>query len=357
MGSWEALLCAVGGYTMQNLSSSVSEGVLMALEDLVGHMPSVTTFTATRLLSALLIFSATWLVLIKPIRRQGVTNEKDLRTVLLIGAVILFNIAFDLAIKSLYLDGNVSHGILYVLRAAQTMTCVFLLVMEYELFYVRHLRDSNALLKSMMDEERRHYQISRDSIEAINLRCHDIRHQIRTIGKGRGDIDQSVLDDITSQINVYDATIRTGNDALDTILTEKSLLCEGSGISFTCSADGRAVSFMRDVDIYALFGNILDNAIEAVVGLGDVERRSISLSVRSLGELTIIHEENLFSGTLSLSDGLPKTSKEDTSTHGFGTRSIRHIAEQYGGSLSISVDDSADGQAFLLDVLLLADRT
>lgn len=57
--------------------------------------------------------------------------------------------------------------------------------------------------------------------------------------------------------------VHTGNDALDAILSEKGLACEQGGIAFRCMADGAAVGFMAPTDIYSLFGNALDNAIEA----------------------------------------------------------------------------------------------
>ena len=80
------------------------------------------------------------------------------------------------------------------------------------------------------------------------------------------------------------------------------------------------------------------------------EDRSFSLSVRRIGEMTVIHQENPYSGEIVLKDGIPQTHKQDTSYHGFGVRSIRMIAEKYSGHVALSTAN----QIFVLTVTLLS---
>ncbi len=63
---------------------------------------------------------------------------------------------------------------------------------------------------------------------------------------------------------MYDTQPHTKNAAPDVVLTGKNLSCTSQNITLTYMADGRRIGFMEDSDIYALFGNILDNAIDAV---------------------------------------------------------------------------------------------
>jgi len=93
------------------------------------------------------------------------------------------------------------------------------------------------------------------------------------------------------------------------------------------------------VQTYSLFGNIIDNAVEAVKPL-PLEERVISLSCREEGDVLVIEESNYFSGGLKLDHGLPATSKGDSSRHGFGTKSIQYIAAQHGGTMDIRVADN-----------------
>ena len=167
-------------------------------------------------------------------------------------------------------------------------------------------------------------------------------HAMRTI------VSADALNDIAREVSIYDSQVRTGNEALDTILTEKGLACARAGIAFSCMADGGLLSAIPDTEIYSLFGNILDNAIEAVQKVNSGERRRISLVVRRRGDMVSIHEENFCSGRLVFRDGLPQTTKAQPSEHGYGTKSIRAVTERCGGTLSMR----AEGEQFLLDILL-----
>ena len=140
-------------------------------------------------------------------------------------------------------------------------------------------------------------------------------------------------------MDFYDSAVRTGNEALDTILTEKRLTCANEGITLSCVADGAALGFMRDADIYSLFGNALDNAIEAARKLEAPSLRSISLVVRQAAGVASIHVENRYaSEPLIGQDGSIVSSKGDEANHGFGLRSMRLTVESYGGTLATLLD-------------------
>ena len=81
------------------------------------------------------------------------------------------------------------------------------------------------------------------------------------------------------------------------------------------------------------------------------EKRIITASVWRRDSFAIIQVENYYEGSLVLRDGLPLTSKGDTSSHGFGLKSMRRIAEKYRGTLSVKAEDNR----FLLYVMLPID--
>ena len=138
-----------------------------------------------------------------------------------------------------------------------------------------------------------------ENVELINRKCHDLKHQIAAL-KQISDQSQrvSTIRSLEESVMIYDSIVETGNHILDTILTEKSLLCEARGITLTCVADGTALDFMDEMDLCTLFGNALDNAIESVEKLPDPERRLIHLSVsRQRGFLHIRVENYVLSRT------------------------------------------------------------
>ncbi|NEG90417.1 ATP-binding protein [Bifidobacterium aerophilum] len=193
------------------------------------------------------------------------------------------------------------------------------------------------------------YELTREKIDLINIKCHDIR-KIVASAAGAGGLSKETLRDIEDNIRVYDAIFRTGNDALDALLTEKSLYCSGNGIALTCSADGRRLGFMDRADLYSLFGNVLDNAVESAQRVPQDGKRVIDFTIADKGGLLVVKETNYYdeSHPLTFRDGLPVTTKDDSGYHGFGMKSIARQVAKYGGDMTI---DAADG-LFSLTIVL-----
>ena len=347
---WVALFCVTAGYTAQNLATGATE-LVASVARALGANPSAPAFYLTNDLVCLtLVFLATYLLLARRITHEGLVQMENHSMLAMMPVVSLVIIGFDIVIKALTGEGL---GLAYVvaLRLFHGIACVATLWIEYQLLYRVRVERDQATAARLMAERERQLALSRESIDAINIKCHDLRHQIRSLADGGAVVDRSALDDLARKVSIYDSAVATGNEALDTILTEKSLVCERRGITLTCIADGAALGFMAPADLYALFGNALDNAIEAVSELGDPARRSISLVVRRAMGGVSIHVENYYAGERRFSaDGMPETTKADRSSHGFGTRSMRQIAERYDGSFSAE----AAGGVFRLDVILPA---
>ena len=205
------------------------------------------------------------------------------------------------------------------------------------------------VVSELFRQYQKNYRVREESIKLINRKCHDFKHQIRAFASGQGIADKEAVEQLSGLISIYDTSIRTGNGALDIILTEKSLLCHDKGITLTCLADGRCVSFMKDGEVYALFGNILDNAIEAVLKVQEHSKRCINLHVTRKNDIVVIESDNYFAGEVVLSqEGLPRTTKGDEFNHGFGMKSILALAESYGGTLRIT----ADGGIFRINIII-----
>ena len=192
------------------------------------------------------------------------------------------------------------------------------------------------VLHQLWRQDRAQFESVKANMDVITMKCHDLKHILDRIeDKLTGEEAASLRE----AIQFYDANIKTGNEVLDVVLCEKAMTCQKSGISFSCMADGEKLDFLTPVQTYTLFGNIIDNAVEAVKPL-PLEERVISLSCWEEKDSLVVEESNYFSGRLELDHGLPATSKGDSSRHGFGTKSIQYIAAQYGGTMDIKVVDN-----------------
>lgn len=200
------------------------------------------------------------------------------------------------------------------------------------------------IMEEMLHREKQQYLQSKENIELINIKVHDLKHQIKRLRQDNSDAN---FQEVERALRIYDSHYKTGNDALDVILTDRSLQCEKNKITLTCACNGKDLDFMEESDIYSLFGNALSNAIESVSEIQDEEKRCISLNVRSEKGMLSIHVENYYQGNIEFENGLPKT-KRDQAWHGFGMKSMALIASKYSGSLTTT----AIGDIFYLDVIL-----
>lgn len=210
----------------------------------------------------------------------------------------------------------------------------------------RELSAMNAILKSQYDQYR-NYQ---DSLDLIQLKYHDLKHQIAGL---RMETDEEKrkkwLDAMEEEVRAFETLNKTGNSVLDTILAAKIFHCRKNNIQITCVADGKLLDFMHVTDICSIFGNALDNAIEHEVLVPEKEKRLIHVSVFAKRSFVFIKVENYCETEIQKNgERLITTTKADKNNHGFGLRSICIAVEKYGGT----VDFEQNNNWFELKILL-----
>ena len=267
-------------------------------------------------------------------KNRLVHNRRTTRNVIILSIATVTMVNILICVSRVY-EGespmlNVVTKILYVGLSFTILTICA------GIFSQSEQEEQIGILHQLWRQDRAQFESVKANMDVINMKCHDLKHILDKIeGKLTGEEAASLRE----AIQFYDANIKTGNEVLDVVLCEKAMTCQKSGISFSCMADGEKLDFLTPVQTYTLFGNIIDNAVEAVKPL-PLEERVISLSCREEGDVLVIEESNYFSGGLKLDHGLPATSKGDSSRHGFGTKSIQYIAAQHGGTMDIRVADN-----------------
>ena len=203
-----------------------------------------------------------------------------------------------------------------------------------------HITSERDALENMLNAQYMSYQLGQESVELINRKYHDLKHQIAVLRSGIAAGEKlEYLDRLEREIQVYETQFKTGNQILDTILTSKSIHCQQNQIVLSCVADGSLLGFMEIADISVLFGNALDNAIEAVSSTADSEQRLIDLSVSAQKGFVWIRVINRFQGKVTIRNGFPVTTKADSKNHGYGVKSIAATAEKYGGTATVETKD------------------
>ena len=207
-----------------------------------------------------------------------------------------------------------------------------------------------ASIQASLDAQHHQYLAAKQDMEQVARAHHDLKHQVEAI---RAELDPgraaASFAELESSIEQIGQRYHSGNAVLDVILTTKGRTCAAAGINFTAVADGALLGSMSSMDITTLFGNALDNAIEASRRIDDPAKRLIKLALFRRGQMVIIRVDNWFDGRLNTdAGGRLTTIKPDTVRHGWGVKSIQWTARKYGGQ---AVTDVAD-HWFTLTVLL-----
>lgn len=239
------------------------------------------------------------------------------------------------------------HRVIY--RIIDALCCFYVLRVQISQKELMKLQNELSGINAAWRLQKEQYEMTGDTIENINRKCHDLKHQIRALrNMADGQEREEYLDELENDIMIYDTALQTGNRALDIVLMEKALFCKNHGINWTCMADGARLDFMKVEDIYAIFGNALDNAIRAVMELEDAMKRVISVKIVIQNSILMIQIQNYYKGSLHFENGLPLTTKKNKRDHGYGMKSIQHTAEKYDGTITVSTENTI----FMLQILI-----
>lgn len=227
----------------------------------------------------------------------------------------------------------------------------FVLLLLFWIFERYQAEQDRKTLKNMISMQYNQFEIGKKTLEVISMKEHDLKHLL-TILRNEDSIRQSkTYQDLENAVFQLERTIKTGNQAMDIILTEKNLLCRIQKITMTYMIDPTGLELFHVEDIAAIFGNLLDNAIRYLKTVQDTERRLLHIQVQNVAGLLMIHVENYLEYDLNFFDGLPVTTQADLEIHGFGLKSVRYLAEKYGGAMSVS----AEYNQFIVDITVPID--
>ena len=207
----------------------------------------------------------------------------------------------------------------------------FYLTRQYEMEKkIAHLeKEKNALLM-------RDYQLLKNTYAANARLFHDFHNHIealhRYLEKDRTEEAVRYLESLRSPIEAVAQPVWVGDEAVDYLINSKITLAASREIQVNCNIEYPQHTNICSVDLVAILGNLLDNALEAVEGT-EGNLRFINLTIRRINEMLIIKLENGCKAVPAITEGELKTTKKDTDLHGWGLKSVRTAAERYDGTI------------------------
>lgn len=260
-------------------------------------------------------------------------------------AVMLALTAF--AVSNLgFLPGSEINMSIFSIRTLVDFCGVLILTLQHEQLRESALHQELSAMDNVLHRQYEQYKRSKEGIELINSRYHELKVQIADIRAQRDRAKQdAALAKMENSILQYEAENKTGNPVLDILLTAKSMECQEKQIRMTSVADGHLLDHLSTREICTLVGTALDNAIESCAAEQDPEKRLIRTAVYAQNGFVLFRVENYCKKPVELgADGLPLRSAHG----GYDLRSLRAAAQQHGGSMTVHWEDGW----FTLRVLL-----
>ena len=275
----------------------------------------------------------------QPSGHLDISNKAALVAVVMAGTVFAVS-------NLLFLGSGKGTMMLYYVRTLVDICGVLILTVQQDQLREAALHKELTALDSVLHRQYEQYKRSKEGVKLINRRYHELKVQIADIRAERDRAKQdAALARMESGILQYEAENKTGNPVLDTLLTAKSMDCQEKQIQMTSVADGRALNFLTTREICTIVGTALDNAIESCATEPDPEKRLIRTAVYVQNGFVMFRFENYCAEPVELGpDGLPARS-----THGgYDLKSLRALAQQHGGSMTVHWEN----QWFTVRILL-----
>lgn len=232
---------------------------------------------------------------------------------------------------------------------------VFVILINLYLFYMldtfaenRELKYKLALYEQQAQSNYEYYAKQVESYKKAMAVIHDIRKHMRVmeeLKKSDASLEmKSYMDSFENMIAPLVVRQYCSNSILNIIINDKIDYCEKRGIHLEADIQEVFIDYMKPIDITTLFGNILDNAIEASE---KTEEKSIILKIHPFNEFTYLQLSNSFSGEIKWSSkGKPLTSKGEQ--HGIGLENVEKVLEVYNGNMQFTVEE----QIFTVEIMI-----
>ena len=198
------------------------------------------------------------------------------------------------------------------------------------------------------------YRLIQEKYNELKILVHDFdkycNYVDSKIADGQEDV-QALTKKIKDKSKEFLIVEYTNNRALNILLSQKVKECNEKQIDFQIYSQSVDVSFIEESDVIAIFGNLIDNAIESCMVS---EAKKIFLQIKTLNDkFLVINLENSSNQEPIVENGKLKTRKADRDTHGIGLLSVKHALDNlqdHNGRLQWEYN--ADKRIFIATILI-----
>lgn len=219
------------------------------------------------------------------------------------------------------------------------VSCIWLMCLIMYFVVQQMSKDNQTKLEYELMKEKEKY--SKESMEIITrsneeLRefKHDLKNYLLPLQEAMETMPQSemakVWEKINQKIEDVQTLIQTGNSYVDSMINTKITLARSEKVDVKCTILSK-MEGIDDLEFCSVFGNLMDNAIEAERKV--TEKKEIIIFVEEkMGYLRLEIQNKIEKSVLNENSSL-NTTKKDTSSHGIGHKSVKRTMQKVGGAL------------------------
>ena len=263
---------------------------------------------------------------------------------------LLIGSAFVYGVTQYIMNAILSHDV-YTMRQASIVSflvlLLFFLVFSLLLLTISSRDQERAQRLVLQQTDRlmeKNYQMLHQDLQENAKRLHDFHHHLQAIlGLAEQAGDQKTEEYVQSLLDVSYRDVRMcscGNDIIDAVINCSAAEAARSQINFQYNVElSSSLSQISPIDLCAVLGNQVENALDACRKIPDSQRRFIQVSIRQNKSFVVIQVINSAYRNPFTADGRLVTNKEDSEFHGLGLKSIQDTVDKYNGYLTNSYED------------------
>ncbi len=256
--------------------------------------------------------------------------------VLTIGFLLTFCVSFTSAYN--YLNLQLEDTL--ILDLVTTVLCMYFIVQFLYTKNVSYLREQEQKDKMQIAQLNRQFDYYREKLkdeERVRSVYHDMKNHLLVLQQQiHSPETTTMVENLKSQVVMYENYTHTGNDFLDIILKDKAEKAREKKIDLSVSVNLNGVDFIEPLDISTIFGNGLDNAIEASEKLPEEQRAILVKAGRIQNFFSLMIENNCLPEDESVKN---HSTDQDDFFHGFGIPNMKKSAEKYRGQLTTKCEN------------------
>ena len=226
------------------------------------------------------------------------------------------------------------------LLAVSSVLLLFATVLLFITYQDQLRKDGEALqIKgelARLQTEASYFQLLERQNEELLLYAHDTKKHLAAIQSlNENPQVEAYARKLSQRLADYTRSCHSGNKLLDVMIHKYSVDCKARGIRFQYDVKLCGLSQLEDIDLVAILGNLMDNAVTAAE---QSQEKWLSLFTGRRNSYDVLIVSNSCDTPPRSSGGRLLSTKTDAGLHGIGLRSVEKTLKKYQGDHDLDYD-------------------